>query len=38
MKAIVRDRYGSPDVLELREVERPELRTTAFWCACAPLR
>ena len=25
MKAIVRDRYGSPDVLELEEVERPEL-------------
>ena len=25
MKAIVRDRYGSPDVLELGEVEQPEL-------------
>ena len=23
MKAAVRDRYGSPDVVELREVERP---------------
>ena len=23
MKALVRDRYGSPDVLEIREVERP---------------
>ena len=25
MRAVVRHRYGSPDVLELREVERPEL-------------
>ena len=25
MKALVRDSYGSPDVLELREVEKPEL-------------
>ena len=25
MKAIVRDRYGSPDVLELQEVDEPEL-------------
>ncbi len=25
MKALVRERYGSPDVLELRDVERPEL-------------
>ena len=23
MKALIRDRYGSPDVLEVREVERP---------------
>jgi NADPH:quinone reductase-like Zn-dependent oxidoreductase len=25
MQAIVRDEYGSPDVLELREIERPDL-------------
>jgi NADPH:quinone reductase-like Zn-dependent oxidoreductase len=28
MKALIRDRYGSPDVLELREVERPVPRET----------
>src|SRR5438552_17325190 len=25
MKAIVRDRYGSPDVLELKDVKKPEI-------------
>jgi NADPH:quinone reductase-like Zn-dependent oxidoreductase len=25
MKAIVRDRYGSPDVLELRDIDKPEI-------------
>ena len=25
MKAIVRDKYGSPDVLDVQEVEQPEL-------------
>src|SRR5215218_6105182 len=25
MKAIVRDRYGSPDVLELRDIDKPEV-------------
>lgn len=25
MKAIVQDRYGSPDVLELRDIDRPEI-------------
>ena len=25
MKAIVREEYGSPDVLELRDVDRPEI-------------
>ncbi|MBA3403283.1 MAG: NAD(P)-dependent alcohol dehydrogenase, partial [Gemmatimonadaceae bacterium] len=29
MKAIVYRRYGSPDVLELREVARPEPKDTA---------
>ena len=24
MRAVVQDRFGPPDVLELREVERPE--------------
>ena len=27
MKAIVRDRFGSPDVLELRDVERPSIKS-----------
>src|ERR671920_1778566 len=26
MKAIVRDTYGSPDVLELRDIDRPEIQ------------
>ncbi len=25
MKAIVRDKYGSPDVLELRDIDKPEI-------------
>jgi NADPH:quinone reductase-like Zn-dependent oxidoreductase len=25
MKAIVQDRYGSPDVLELRDIDKPEV-------------
>jgi NADPH:quinone reductase-like Zn-dependent oxidoreductase len=30
MEAIVRDRYGSPDVLELREAEKPQLADDGF--------
>jgi NADPH:quinone reductase-like Zn-dependent oxidoreductase len=26
MKAIVQDKYGSPDVLELREIDKPVLK------------
>jgi len=29
MKAIVQDKYGSVDVLELRDVERPQPGTTS---------
>ena len=48
MKALIRDRYGSPDVLELREVERPVPHETEVlvrvhaasqsWTAVIPLR
>jgi NADPH:quinone reductase-like Zn-dependent oxidoreductase len=25
MKAIVRDKYGAPDILDLRDIDRPEI-------------
>jgi NADPH:quinone reductase-like Zn-dependent oxidoreductase len=47
MKAVVCDRYGSPDVLELREIRKPEprddqvlvaVRATSVTAACAMMR
>ena len=38
MKAIVRDTYGSPDVLKLGEVEKPELTDDRSWCESTRLR
>ena len=26
MKAIVRDKYGAPDILDLRDIDRPEIK------------
>ena len=35
MKAIVHERYGMPDVLELRDVDVPAIEpTTRCCCAC----
>jgi hypothetical protein len=34
MRAIVQDRYGDLDVLELRDIDRPVPRTTRCWCGC----
>jgi hypothetical protein len=34
MKAIVQDRYGSADLLELRDVEKPQPGTTNYSSAC----
>ena len=37
MLAAVQDRYGSPDVLELRQVPRPTVgRTARCSCGCMP--
>ena len=37
MKAIVQDTYGSTDVLELRDIDRPEIADpTRCWSGSAP--
>ena len=37
MKAIVRDTYGSADVLELRDIDKPVVGMTTCWYACTRL-
>ena len=34
MKAITQDRYGSADVLELRDIEQPDQATTRYSSGC----
>ncbi len=33
MKAIVQYKYGSSDVLELQDIDKPEIGTTTCWYA-----
>jgi NADPH:quinone reductase-like Zn-dependent oxidoreductase len=35
MKAIVQDRFGAPDVLELRDIDQPEPESVRSWCGSA---
>jgi hypothetical protein len=37
MKAIVQDEYGSPDVLELRDIDIPRSPTGRYWFTCMRL-
>ena len=36
MKAIVQTRYGSPDVLQLKDVDKPSSKPMRCWYAFAP--
>jgi hypothetical protein len=35
MKAIVQDTYGTEDVLEYRDIDKPAPGTARCWCGCA---
>ena len=38
MKAIVQERFGSPDVLQFIDTDPPEIGPTTSWSACTPPR